>query len=111
MWRVDGTEGEDTPFADVRDFVVDSSGGLWVLDFAEQRIRRFDADGRPLPDAGRRGSGPGELTNANGLLVAADRTVWTSDPHNGRLTVFAEDGTFLRQHVVPIGSFWLRWDA
>jgi streptogramin lyase len=111
VWRVDGTEGAGTPFADVRDFVVDSSGGLWVLDFAEQRIRRFDADGGPLPDAGRRGSGPGELANANGLLVAADRTVWTSDPNNGRLAVFAEDGAFLRQHVVPIGSFWLRWDA
>ena len=110
VWRVDGTEGGE-PFFDLRDFVVSKDGGVWALDFKDQVIRRFDANGTPLPNVSRKGAGPGELGNANGLVIAADGRVWVNDPRNSRLTVFGLDGKFVSQHVIPIRGYGWRWDA
>lgn len=110
VWRVDGTEAGE-PFFDLRDFVVAKDGGLWALDFKDQTIRRFDASGKPLPNVSRKGSGPGELGNANGLVIGDDGTVWANDPRNGRLTVFGADGKFLRQHTLAIRGYGWRWEA
>jgi hypothetical protein len=110
VWRVDGTEAGE-PFFDLRDFVVAKDGGLWALDFKDQTIRRFDGGGKPLSNVSRKGSGPGELSNANGLVILDDGTVWANDPRNGRLTVFGADGKFLRQHTLAIRGYGWRWEA
>lgn len=110
-WRVDGTEQGGVGFSQVRDAVTTTDGVLWVLDFKEQGIRRYDARGRFLGASGRRGSGPGELRDANGLLRHGDGSVWVNDPSNGRLSVFGADGAFLRQHVLPSFGYGFRWDA
>ncbi len=107
-WRVDGTEAGEG-FGQVRDFVVLRDQSLWVLDFKEQQIWRYSSSGAPLGKVSRRGSGPGELRNANGMAVAGDGTVWVNDPSNGRLTVFNTSGTFARQHVLPIAGYSYRW--
>ncbi len=109
-WRVDGSENGE-PFGDVRDLVVTRDGAAWVLDFKDQKIRRFSAAGKPLPTAGRSGSGPGELRNANGMVLHGDGSVWVNDPSNSRLTVFGADGKYLRQHIVPITGFVYRWEG
>ena len=110
LWRVDGTSSGE-PFASVRDFVVARDGTVWVLDFKDQSIRRFDASGKELARVGRKGSGPGEMRNANGLLVTNDGSVWVNDPGNSRLTVFGADGKFLRQHVLSINGYGWQWNA
>jgi hypothetical protein len=111
QWRVDGTEQGGAGFAQVRDAVITTDRALWVLDFKEQAIRRYDARGRFLGASGRPGAGPGELRNANGLLRHGDGSVWVNDPSNGRLTVFGANGAFVRQHVLPSFGFGFRWEA
>jgi hypothetical protein len=110
LWRVDGTDAGDG-FGDVRDAVTLANGDLWILDFKDQQIRRYDSSGKPLPATGRKGAGPGELRNANGMLVQRDGTVWVNDPHNGRFTVFGADGKFVRQHPIAITGYGYRWEA
>lgn len=110
LWRADGS-GDGAPFTDLRDFVVNTDGVVWALDFEEQRIRRFGPDGQTLPSVARKGAGPGELMGANGLLAVGDGTVWVHDRGNGRVSVFDASGTYLRQHLLAIGDFWMRWDA
>jgi len=111
VWRVDGTEGGGEPFFDLRDFRVSKDGVVWALDFKDQVIRRFDANGKPLKASARKGSGPGELGNANGLVVANDGSVWVNDPRNSRFTVFGTDGQFVRQHAIPIRGYGWRWEG
>lgn len=111
LWRVDGTEATAAPIEDLRDFVVDGNEVVWALDFGAQHVRRFDANGAPIPTIARKGSGPGELTGANGLLVVPDGTVWVHDPRQSRITVFDTSGQYRQQHVLPIGDFTLRWNA
>jgi hypothetical protein len=111
QWRVDGTEAGASGFADLRDLVVLKDGSLWTLDFKEQSIRRYDARGRFVGTTGRAGAGPGEMRNANGMLVHGDGTVWINDPSNGRFTVVSADGRFANQHTLPINGYGYRWDA
>lgn len=109
-WRMDGSEAGE-PFADVRDMVVTADGTAWILSFKDQVIRRYDRNGKALPSVGRKGSGPGEMRNANGLVVANDGTVWASDPSNARISVFNANGTFARQHTLTINGYGWRWEA
>lgn len=110
LWRVDGTEGGE-PFGIVRDMVVNKDNSLWVLDYKDQHIRRFDANGKPLSTVGRKGSGPGELQDANGMLVTRDGSVWVNDPRQKRFSVYRQNGQFDRQFVVMMGGHGYRWDA
>lgn len=48
-----------------------SDGTIVVADGGSARLRCYDAAGRHLADAGRRGSGPGEFRYI-GAMVAAD---------------------------------------
>lgn len=110
VWRIDGTESGE-PFFDLRDYLVGRDGSLWVLDFKDQLIRRFDANGKALSSVGRKGSGPGEMGNANGMVQRRDGRVWVNDPRNGRWTVFDADGKFAVQHTVAIRGYGYRWGA
>jgi hypothetical protein len=110
VWQVDGTESGD-PFGDLRDFVLLPNGHVWALDFRDQVIRRYDGTGRSLPTVGRKGSGPGELRNANGLVVAPDGAVWANDPANSRFTIFTSAGVYQRALTVPISGYGYRWGA
>lgn len=109
-WRVDGTES-GKPFGDVRDLLALPDGQLWVLDFKDQQIRRYDPAGKLRGVTGRPGAGPGELRNADGMLLHGDGTVWVNDPMNGRLSVYGASGAFLRQHAISIGGWRYRWEA
>jgi hypothetical protein len=110
VWQVDGTESGE-PFGALRDFVLLPNGHVWALDFKDQVIRRYDDAGRSLPTVGRKGSGPGELRNANGLVVAPDGAVWANDPANSRFTIFGGSGAYQRALTVPISGYGYRWGA
>jgi hypothetical protein len=110
VWQVDGTESGE-PFGDLRDFVVLPNGHVWALDFKDQVIRRYDDAGRSLSTVGRKGSGPGELRNANGLVVAPHGAVWANDPAISRFTVFSSSGANQRALTVPISGYGYRWGA
>jgi hypothetical protein len=109
-WSVDGTEHGE-PFGDVRDVLALPDGSLWVLDYKDQQIRRYASNGRALGVTGRKGSGPGELRNANGMVLHADGNVWVNDPQNARFSVYRPDGTFLRQHALAIGGWGYVWQG
>lgn len=110
LWQVDGSESGE-PFGDLRDYVMLRDGTVWALDFKDQIIRRYAANGAALAIVGRKGSGPGELRNANGLAVAPDGTVWVNDPANGRLSLFAPNGTAQRAITRKVGGYGYRWEG
>ncbi len=110
VWRRDGTESGE-PFAMPRDLLASKDGTLWMRDFKDQRIRRFDGNGKELSGVGRLGSGPGEFRNANGLLLHPDGSVWVNDPLNARLSIFTPNGKYSRQVTVATTGWGMHWDA
>jgi len=108
LWQVDGSESGE-PFGALRDLLLHRDGSVWAFDFKDQVIRRYDAGGKPRPAVGRKGSGPGEMRNANGMAMAPDGNVWVNDPANGRLSVFSEDGKVARSVSHSLGGYRFHW--
>ncbi len=81
---------------------VDSIGTLWVGEFRNHRVTRFDdaagktggapADGvlgQPGFDSSVSGSGPDQLFNPYGVTVDSTDTLWVADVRNNRVVRFS----------------------
>jgi hypothetical protein len=109
--RFGNGESDQTTFSDIRGLAIGDAGRILVLDYKVQEIRIFDASGKFMKLAARRGNGPGEIASANGLAHGPDGSIWVNDPANSRFSVFKSDGSFLRQHVVPIRGYGFIWEG
>lgn len=84
---------EELMFGDVAGIAVANDGSIYVVD-RTPTLRKFGPDGSFIRTFGRTGSGPGEYRRPDGgLAVLPDGRVVLRDPGNGRLAVFAPDGT------------------
>ena len=69
-----------------------------MLESQAQEIRVFAADGSHLATHGRRGAGPGEFVDANGIMVDPEGRLWVPDSRLSRMSVFDPDDGFLESH-------------
>lgn len=109
--RIGGADSGPKSFSEVRGIVATKSGNIFVLDSKVLEIRVFDSRGNFLRVAARRGQGPGEIANANGLAIGQDDIVWVNDQRNGRFSQFTADGHFIKQLTIPIRSLIYIWEG
>ncbi len=64
-----------------------ANGGIAIADAAANRLLFFDAAGREVARAGRRGRGPGEFVGQLSLVEVAGDSVAVWDPSAGRWTI------------------------
>ncbi len=62
------------------------NGNVFAADFYNHRVQKFNPDGAFLAAFGDKGEGPGRLTYAMGVAVAADGSVFVTDFGNHRVT-------------------------
>src|SRR5262245_60222956 len=67
--RIGGADSGATAFVQVRSLDADASGRIFVLERGTQDIRVFARDGKVIRTLGRRGAGPGEMRNAEGMVI------------------------------------------
>jgi hypothetical protein len=79
-----------------------SSGDVIVADGQAKDVRWFGPDGRHLRSAGREGGGPGEFKALSRPVRLRGDSVAVFDWSNGRLTVFAPDGTLAGELAVDV---------
>ena len=77
------------------DVVVDNCGYIYVSDYHNCRIQKFDSDGEFLDSWGSCGKGEGELDGPLGLALDPLGHVIVSDTVNHRIQVFEYDGRFV----------------
>ena len=86
-----GTTGSgEGQIIDASALVVDSSGNVWVADYVNQRIQRFNSTGAYL------GKVNGQFNNPMGVTLDLSGHIWATDQHNHRIQEFDTSGTFLR---------------
>ncbi|MGH7583234.1 MAG: 6-bladed beta-propeller [Gemmatimonadales bacterium] len=107
--RIGGATDGPTDFVDVRGLALTRHGNIFVLDYSTQELRVFDSAGTFARRAARRGAGPGELSDANGIAIGDDDVVWASDHANSRFSLYRADGHYLRQVLIPITSYGYIW--
>ena len=92
--RIGGAESGPEMFVQTRSIDADSKGRILVYDRQTQDIRMFAPDGKFIRTIGRVGSGPGEMRNAEGMVVARNGNIWVRDAANARFTIFNGEGEF-----------------
>lgn len=86
----------DYAFGQIRTFIVDDAGSIYVLDQQSSHVKVFDASGKYVRTIGRQGQGPGELESP--MTLSFNRTSGELAIHQAsrRMSYFKTDGTFLR---------------
>jgi DNA-binding beta-propeller fold protein YncE len=108
-----GTKGDSTDrFNGVSDVVVVPDGSIFVADghsdVTNNRILKYDHNGKFLLSWGKLGSGPGEFSAPHGLAMDREGRLYVADRNNNRIQIFDQQGKFLgewRQFGRPSGVF------
>jgi len=78
------------------DVAWDKAGNIYVADGigTNNRVAKFDKDGRFITQWGSTGAGPGQFTGVKAIAVSAAGDVYVADTGNRRIQVFDGDGKF-----------------
>ena len=71
---------------------TDSKGYIYVHDRRRADIRVFDESGQYVTTIGKRGEGPGEMREIDGMHVDAHDRLIVADRHSRRFTIFSDLG-------------------
>lgn len=86
---------KDVLFVGPVDVAMDNSGHIFVLDFSDNNIKKFDNSGRFIKTIGRKGQGPGEFNMPLSFALAKDRlAVW--DMGNQRICTLTLEGELIQ---------------
>ena len=77
---------------------VDPAGNVYVADLNNDRVEKFDSNGRFLLQFGSHGSGPGQFNNPGHLALDPQGNVIVSDEGGYRVEKFSPTGAFLLQY-------------
>lgn len=83
--------------------LIVASQDIFVHEFSDQKIYRFDRNGKFLNSIGKKGQGPGEYTCIYSIYVdESTRECFLMDTFSGNVLVYDYDGTYKRKIHVPI---------
>lgn len=106
-------EGDDPnfAFADIRGIQASGDGDVHVLDYQAAEVRVFDSTGLHLRTIVRRGGGPGEIGEANGIFLSGDTLLWIHDHGQGTIIGVDVYGEELRRFNKPVSSYDYFWSG
>ena len=73
-------------------FVADGHGGA-----SNNRIVKFDKNGKYIKEWGKKGTGPGEIDIPHALAFDSKGRLFLGDRNNSRIQIFDQDGNFIEQ--------------
>jgi tripartite motif-containing protein 71 len=92
-----GSAGEGgNQFKEPWDVAVNTSGDIYVTDFSNHRVQKFDGDGVPIRMFGTKGKAPGQFEQPSGIFVGQNGDVYVCDTFNHRIQKFNSKGKVLK---------------
>ncbi|HSB57380.1 MAG TPA: HYR domain-containing protein [Nitrosopumilaceae archaeon] len=93
-----GSEGLQVTglFSFPQDLALDSGGNVYVTDYGNRRIQKFDNDGNFLHTWGTKGSGNGQFQIPSGIAIGKD-FVYVVDNELNRVQKFDTSGKYITQ--------------
>ena len=100
------------------DVVIAPNGDVFVTDShrngKNNRVVKFSKDGKYIKEWGKKGSGPGEMSEPHTIAMDSRGRLFVGDRENNRIQIFDQDGRYLdqwRQFGRPSGIFITRDDT
>ena len=100
------------------DVVVAANGDIFVTDShrngKNNRVVKFDRTGTFIKEWGKKGSGPGEISEPHTIALDSRGRLFVGDRENNRIQIFDQNGTFLAQWTQfgrPSGIFITKDDT
>ena len=87
----------DGEFNNPLDITIDSSGNIYVVDFANNRVQKFNSSGVYQSQFGSAGSGDGEFDNPRDMAIDSSGNLYVSDWDNERIQKFNSSGVYQSQ--------------
>jgi len=97
--EIGGIDVEDKNYmmSDIRDVFRDSNSFLYVVDFRNHQIKKFDKDGKFLKNIGRQGQGPGELNGPMYINIDNNNQMYIYNFYGNMISVFDSDDNELNR--------------
>lgn len=86
---------ENYMFGNFIAFNTDEEGNFYVSDPDNNRILKYDPNGKYLLTIGREGQGPGEFQSLSVAKFDKDNNLYITDIRNQKISFFDKDGKFL----------------
>jgi hypothetical protein len=100
----DGSDEET--FGGIGTVMGTPDGGLLVHDQQAVAVRLFDSTGAHVRTIGRKGGGPGEYDQLNGIVRLPDERIVIWDATGARLNFYSATGDFLSTARMPITGWF-----
>lgn len=107
----DSEEDMNAVFGDVRGIEADDAGTIYVLDYQASEIRAFDPQGNYLRTVVSQGQGPGEIVEANGMILVEDTVLWIQDYNKWQMIKMSTSGRELETHPMHVHSYGYIWSG
>ncbi|HEU4735433.1 MAG TPA: 6-bladed beta-propeller, partial [Solirubrobacterales bacterium] len=78
------------------DIAIAANGDLFVLDRGNNRIQRFNQEGKFVSKFGSEGSGNGQFKRPCAIAIDPSGNLWVADADNNRIQKFTEAGAFVK---------------
>jgi tetratricopeptide (TPR) repeat protein/plastocyanin/sugar lactone lactonase YvrE len=96
--RAWGSEGSaEGQFNGSRGIAVDSQSDVYVVEFYNYRIQKFDSNGEFITEWGSRGRDEGQFSDPDGIAVDSQSDVYVADAGNNRIQKFDSNGEFITE--------------
>jgi hypothetical protein len=105
--QVGALEGaEELTFGSIGDVIGTANGGLLVHDDDAGVIRFYDSTGAFIKPLGRKGGGPGEYGQVNGIARAPNGDLYVWDASGSRINRYRADGEYVGMFRSALSSWF-----
>jgi len=77
------------------DIIVDKGGFMYIVDWGNERIQKFDSAGNFVTKWGSHGTGDGQFNHLWGITMDKDENIYVSDSCNHRIEKFDSSGKYI----------------
>jgi DNA-binding beta-propeller fold protein YncE len=90
-------QSEEGDLRQPRGIAVDREGNIYVADFGNHRIQKFNSNREFVSGWGEQGNLPGQFKQPSAVFVGPNDDIYVTDTWNQRIQVFNKEGEYIRE--------------